>query len=138
MSFRILESLDFTCGELMNGRNPAEEEIDKFLKASEDLMKLGLSFTHKIDSAFAEFKRNFEQVMRSNFVEKAVREMLADSFVALENEVKPNLESIGQIYTEGGEWYSFYLGRAAGKEILPPPARQYNSLSEKAKAQSGS
>ena len=122
----------------MNGRNPAEEEIDKFLKASEDLMKLGMSFTHKIDSAFGEFKRNFEQVMRSNFVEKAVREMLADSFVALENEVKANLESIGQIYTEGGEWYSFYLGRAAGKEILPPPARQHNGVSEKAKAQSGS
>jgi hypothetical protein len=138
MLFRILVSLDFTCGELMNGRNPAEEEIDKFLKASEDLMKLGMSFTHKIDSAFGEFKRNFEQVMRSNFVEKAVREMLADSFVALENEVKANLESIGQIYTEGGEWYSFYLGRAAGKEILPPPARQHNGVSEKAKAQSGS
>jgi hypothetical protein len=122
----------------MTRRNPAEENIDKFLKASEDLMKLGMSFTHEIDTAFGEFKRNFELVMRSNFLEKAVREMLAESFAALENVVKANLENIDQIYSEGGDWYSFYLGKALGKEILPPPAKVPNDVLEKAKAQSES
>jgi hypothetical protein len=122
----------------MTRRNPSEENIDKLLKASEDLMNLGMSFTHKIDTAFGEFKRNFELMMRSNFLEKAVTEMLAESFATLENVVKANLENIDQIYTEGGDWYSFYLGKAAGKEVLPPPAKAPNAVSEKAKAQSGS
>jgi len=122
----------------MDQKNPSEENIDKLLKASEDLMKLGMSFTHKIDLALGEFKQNFELMMRTNFLEKAVREMLAESFATLENVVKTNLENIDQIYTEGGDWYSFYLGKAAGKEVLRPPSNAPNAASEKAKVQSRS
>jgi hypothetical protein len=105
------------------GKNRSEEEIDKFLNASEDLMKLGIEFSQNIDAAFLEFKHVLELMIRSNFVEKAVIEMLNDSFAKMEAKVKTNLESIVSIYNEGGQWYSFYLGRALGKNIEAPPVR---------------
>jgi hypothetical protein len=99
---------------------PSEEQVKKFLNASDDLMKLGIAFSRNIDSAFREFKQDLEMMTKTDFVEKAVVEMLSDSFERMEAKVKANLENIVSIYQEGGQWYSFYLSRAIGKRVGLP------------------
>jgi len=90
----------------------SDAELKKFIDASDDLMKLGIDFSVNIGSAFLEFRQHLDMMMKTNFVEKAVVEMLSDSFARMESKVKTNLENIVNIYQEGGQWYSFYLGRA--------------------------
>jgi hypothetical protein len=99
---------------------PSEEQVKKFLNASDDLMKLGIASSRNIDSAFREFKQDLEMMTKTDFVEKAVVEMLSDSFERMEAKVKANLENIVSIYQEGGQWYSFYLSRAIGKRVGLP------------------
>jgi hypothetical protein len=107
---------------LMTDKIPSDEEVKKFIDASDDLMKLGIGFSHNIGLAFLEFRQHLDMMMRTNFVEKAVIEMLSDSFTRMEAKVKTNLESIDSIYQEGGQWYSFYIGRAIRKNTDAPPA----------------
>jgi hypothetical protein len=90
---------------------PSDDEVKKFINASDDLMKLGVGFSHNVSSAFVEFREHLDRMMKTNFVEKAVAEMLSDSFARMEAKVRTNMESIVEIYQEGGHWYSFYLGR---------------------------
>ena len=101
-------------------RKVSDEQVKKFLAASDDLMKLGVEFSRNIDLAFREFKQHLEMMTRTDFVEKAVVEMLTDSFERMEAKVKANLENIVSIYQEGGQWYSFYLCRAIGKRVGLP------------------
>src|SRR5262245_15617934 len=91
---------------------PSDDEVKKFIDASDDLMKLGVGFSHNVSSAFLEFREHLNKMMKTNFVEKAVAEMLSDSFAKMEASVRTNMESIVEIYQEGGHWYSFYLDRA--------------------------
>ena len=72
----------------MASKYPTEEDVNKFLKANQDLLNLGITFSHNIDSAFLEFKKILELMIKSNFVERAVVEMLADSFDKLEKDIK--------------------------------------------------
>jgi hypothetical protein len=123
----------------MASKYPTEEDVNKFLKANQDLLNLGITFSHNIDSAFLEFKKILELMIKSNFVERAVVEMLADSFDKLEGKVKSNLENIVNIYTEGGQWYSFYLGQAAGRKMdFPLSKHPQPGVPDVAKAQAGS
>jgi len=125
---------------MMAEKIPSDEQIKRFLNASDDLMKLGISFSQKIDLAFQEFKKELERMTRTHFVEKAVVEMLADSFAKLESKVKTNLESIVSIYQEGGRWYSIYLGRAMIKGTalpLAPPEENTSPRRESPKARDG-
>jgi hypothetical protein len=107
-------------------RIPSDEEVKKFIDASDDLMKLGIDFSHNIGLAFLEFRQHLEKMMKTNFVEKAVVEMLSDSFMSMEAKVKSNLESIVRIYQEGGQWYSFYLDRAIRRNSGPLVWRDHN------------
>ena len=104
----------------MNARRPSDENINNFLKASEDLMQMGITFTENIDSALKEFEKHFALILKTHFVEKAASEMLSNSFDTLESKVKDNLEGISNICIEGGQWYSFYLGTAMGRRMNPP------------------
>ena len=112
-----------------------EEDIKKLLKASEDLMQMGLLFSAGIDTALKEFKTAFELSMKTHFMASAVAEMLSRSFNNLEQKVTTNLDGMNSIYTEGGEWYTFYLGMALGR-VGPPPALQ--APAEKAQAKAAS
>jgi hypothetical protein len=114
---------------------PSDEQIKRFLSASDDLMKLGITFSQNIDSAFQEFKKELEMMTRTDFVEKAVVEMLSDSFARLERTVKENLESITRIYREGGHWYSLYLGRAMTRSTAVHQVVPEESISSSREAQ---
>ncbi len=122
----------------MGSNHLSEEEVSKFLRASEDLMTLGMTFSRNIDVALGEFKQTFELIMKSHYVEKAVAELLSDSFDKLKEKVNANLESIDSIYTEGGQWYTFYFGRVMGRQTTPPSPSSLIAGQEKAKAQTGS
>jgi len=52
--------------------------------------------------------------------EKAVAEMLAQTFSEFEREARTNLDGIEKIYTEGGQWYAFCFGSALGRRVRPP------------------
>jgi hypothetical protein len=105
---------------LMKERIPSDDAIQKFIDASDDLMKLGIGFSNNVGSAFLEFREHLNMVMKTHFVEKAVVEMLSDSFARMESKVQTNMESIVKIYQEGGYWYSFYLGRALKRHVDVP------------------
>jgi hypothetical protein len=114
-----------------------EEDVNKLLQASDDLMQTGLLFSHNIDAALHEFKAALELSLKTHFLATAVAEMMARSFESLEKKVLTNLEGINNICTEGGQWYSFYLGTALGR-VASPPKMVQEGLSEKSKSQAAS
>src|SRR5262245_47953779 len=104
----------------MSTPQQSQESIDRFLKASEELMKMGESFSGNIDVALDGFKSRLDAYLKSRFLEKAVAEMLAQSFSEFEQEIRTNLDGINKICTEGGQWYAFCFGSALGRQLLPP------------------
>jgi len=97
-----------------------EDDVNKLLKTSENLMQTGLMLSENIDTALREFKTAFELSLKTHFMATAVAEMLAQSFEKLEQKLQSNIEGINNICTEGGQWYSFYLGTALGRAVSPP------------------
>ena len=104
----------------MNGSQPSQESLDRFLKASEELMQMVETFRENIDVALDGFKMRMEAFLKTHFIEKAVAEMLAHSFSEFERETRTNLNGINRICTEGGQWYAFCFGSALGHQIKPP------------------
>jgi len=104
----------------MNTTQPSQESVDRFLRASEELMRMGATFSEKIEAALEGFKIRLEPCLKTHFVEKAVTEMVAHSFSDLEREVRTNLDGINKICTEGSQWYAFCFGAALGREVRPP------------------
>ena len=96
------------------------DTLDRFLKASEEMMQLGLSYSGNIDSSIESFKQRFASILKTHFLEKAVAEMLAESFAGFEKDIRKNLKGIDGIYTEGGQWYAFCFGSALGRPMEPP------------------
>ena len=104
----------------MSATQPSRESVDRFLKASEELMQMGETFSGNINTALDSFKLRLEAFLKTHFLEKAVAEMLAQSFSEFERDIRTNLDGINKIYTEGGQWYAFCFGSALGMEMLPP------------------
>jgi hypothetical protein len=104
----------------MSTIQPSQDSVDRFLKASEELMTMGETFSGNIDAALEGFKRRLEAVLKTHFLEKAVAEMLAQSFSEFEHELRTNLEGINKICTEGGQWYAFCFGSALGRQVPSP------------------
>ena len=99
-------------------------------------MQTGLLFSENIDTALHEFKTALELSLKTHFMATAVAEMMARSFESLERKVLTNLEGINNICTEGGQWYSFYLGTALGR-VASPPKKVQEALTEKNKVSGG-
>jgi len=105
----------------MSSGKPSQDSADRFLKASEELMKMGVDLSGNIDTALEAFKLRFESFLKSHFLEKAVAEILAYSFSEFEREIRTNISGISKICTEGSQWYAFCFGAALGRPV-PPPA----------------
>ena len=108
----------------MSTAQPSTESVDRFLKASEELMKMGESFSGNIDVALEGFKTRLDVYLKTHFLEKAVAEMLAQTFSQFEREIRTNLDGINKICTEGGQWYAFCLGNALGRPVRPDQQAQ--------------
>ena len=104
----------------MSHTQPSKDSVDRFLKASEELMSLGESFSGNIETALDAFKLRLEAFLKTHFLEKAVAEMLTQSFSEFEREVRTNLDGINRICTEGGQWYAFCFGSALGRQVRSP------------------
>ncbi|HET6960890.1 MAG TPA: hypothetical protein VFJ27_00255 [Terriglobia bacterium] len=104
----------------MNSSQPSQESLDRFLQANQELMKMGETFRGNIDVALDAFKIRIEAFLKSHFMEKAVAEMLAETFAEFERETRTNLDGINRICTEGGQWYAFCFGSALGRQVRPP------------------
>lgn len=104
----------------MSTTQQSQESVDRFLKASEELMRMGESFSGNIDAALEGFRIRLDGFLKSHFLEKAVAEMLAQAFSEFEREIRTNLNGINKICTEGGQWYAFCFGSALGREVRPP------------------
>ena len=90
------------------------EEIHKFLQACEDLICLGTQFTGNVRTALEGLKQAYDPVLKSNYVDKAVVELLTRSLTEYERKVNANLKAIDKICTKGGKWFAFYLGKSLG------------------------
>ncbi|MGH9426839.1 MAG: hypothetical protein ACRD2L_11130, partial [Terriglobia bacterium] len=101
----------------MQNKKLSEEEVQQFMQGCEDLMRLGNKFTTSIRQAVADLKGTYDPVLKSQYTEKAVVELLTRSLQDFEKKVEANLEGIDKICTKGGKWFSFYLGRAVEKEF---------------------
>jgi len=104
----------------MNTSQPSQDSLDRFLKASEELMKMGGTFKGNIDVALDGFKVRMETFLKTHFIEKAVAEMLAQTFSEFERETRTNLDGINRICTEGSQWYAFCFGSVLGRQVKPP------------------
>lgn len=121
----------------MNSTQPSQDSLDRFFKANEELMRMGGIFRGNIDTALDGFKIRLEAVLKTHFLEKAVAEMLGETFREFERETRTNLEGIDRICTEGGQWYAFCFGSAVGRHV-PPPANLDADQGLKAKTKSAS
>ena len=83
----------------MNTTQPSQESLDRFFKANEELMKMGETFRGNINVALDGFKVRMEAFLKTHFMEKAVAEMLAQTFSEFERETRSNLEGINRICT---------------------------------------
>ena len=105
----------------MQNQKLTEDEVQKFMQGCEDLMRLGNKFTMNIRQAVTDLKGTYDPVLKSQYVEKAVVELLTRSLQDFERKVESSLEGIDKICTKGGKWFSFYLGRAMDKEMAGQP-----------------
>jgi len=105
----------------MQNQRLTEDEVQKFMQGCEDLMRLGNKFTMNIRQAVTDLKGTYDPVLKSQYVEKAVVELLTRSLQDFERKVESSLEGIDKICTKGGKWFSFYLGRAMEKEMAGQP-----------------
>ncbi len=106
----------------MQNKKLSEEEVQKFMQGCEDLMLLGNKFTTSIRQAVTDLRNTYDPVLKSQYVEKAVVELLTRSLQDFEKKVEVNLDGLDTICTKGGKWFSFYLGRAVEKEFSGQPA----------------
>jgi hypothetical protein len=102
----------------MQNKKLSEDEVQRFIQGCEDLMRLGSKFTAGIRQALSELKSTYEPALNSQYVEKAVVELLTKSLQDFERKVESNLEGIDKVCTKGGKWFPYYLGRAV--EQGPP------------------
>ena len=108
----------------MQNKKFEEDDIQKFMQGCEDLVRLGTSFAENIRSALGDLKETYDPALKSQYVDKAVVELLTNSFSEFEKKVNANLDGIDKICTKGGKWFAFYLGRSVekAKQIEPNKA----------------
>ena len=101
----------------MQNKKLREEEVQNFMQGCEDLMRLGNKFTTSIRQAVTDLKDTYDPALKSQYVDPVVVELLTRSLQDFETKLESNLEGIEKICTKGGEWFSFYLGRAIEREF---------------------
>ena len=117
--------------KVMNISQPSKESMDRFFKANEELMRMGEIFRGNIDVALDGFRTRMEAFLKTHFMEKAVAEMLAQTFSEFERETRTNLDGINKICTEGGQWYAFCFGSALGHQVSPPGSAEVPDMKAK-------
>ena len=108
----------------MDSEKLTDQEIQRFLNACEDLMKLGTMFTGNVRSSFSEFRRISDPVLKSNYVDKSAAELLTHSLTEFEKKMDSNLDALNRICMKGSKWFAFFLGKSLGisSQSLEPQA----------------
>jgi hypothetical protein len=96
----------------------SDDEIQKFLQGCEDFIRLGNSFSQHIREAFEELKNTYEPVAKSNYVDKAIGDLLEKSLKEFESKMTANLQGIEKICTKGSQWFAYYLGRRKESDLV--------------------
>ena len=113
----------------------SDEEIQRFVQGCEDFIRLGNSFSQHIREAFEELRKTYEPVAKSNYVDKAIGDLLEKSLNEFETKMTANLQGIEKICTKGSQWFAYYLGRRMESDLagsihdkVPPvPAEESDS-----------
>jgi hypothetical protein len=101
----------------MQNRRLSEQDVQKFIEGCEDLMRLGVRFTENIRQAIDDLRKTYEPTLKSQYVDKAVVELLTRSLREFEQKVESNLDGIEKMCTKGGNWFAYYLGRTVEKDL---------------------
>jgi hypothetical protein len=115
----------------MEIRRLSEEDVQKFLQGCEDLMRLGVRFTENIRQAIDDLRKTYEPALKSQYVDKAIVDLLTRSLREFEQKVEPNLDGIEKMCSKGGNWFAYYLGRTVEKDLANRDGM--NATSEEAK-----
>jgi hypothetical protein len=122
----------------MDSERMTDEEIQKFLNACEDLMRLGAAFTGNVRTGFSDFKRTAGPVLKSNYVDKGAAELLTQSLNEFERKMDSNLEALNKICMKGGKWFVFFLGKSLGKNSQSLHSQDQSSMLEEIQSDSPS
>jgi hypothetical protein len=95
----------------------SDDEIQKFLQGCEDFIRLGNSFSQHIREAFDELKKTYEPVAKSQYVDKAIGDLLEKSLKEFETKMTANLQGIEKVCTKGSQWFAYYLGRRTESDL---------------------
>ena len=101
----------------MEIRRLSEEDVQKFLQGCEDLMRLGVRFTENIRQAIDDLRKTYEPALKSQYVDKAIVDLLTRSLREFEQKVESNLDGIEKMCSKGGNWFAYYLGRTVEKDL---------------------
>jgi len=115
----------------MDSERLTDDEIQKFLNACEDLMRLGTTFTGNVRNGFADLKKTHDPVLKSNYVDKSAAALLTQSLNEFEKKMDSNLEAINKICLKGGKWFVFFLGKSLGTNSQSFHAQHRSLMPEK-------
>ena len=104
----------------------SDEEIQKFLQGCEDFIRLGNSFSQHIREAFEELKNTYEPVAKSNYLDKALGDLLEKSLKEFETKMTANLQGIEKVCTKGSQWFAYYLGRRKESDLAGENPKKAN------------
>ena len=85
------------------------QDAEGFRKVVEEQFRRVELSSRQLESSFMEFQGTFGLVLRSSFVDEAVKELLQESFLRLEDRLKNELSNSEESYTSLKNWISFYL-----------------------------
>ncbi len=78
---------------------------------------MGNSFSQHIREAFEELKNTYEPVAKSNYLDKALGDLLEKSLKEFETKMNANLQGIEKVCTKGSQWFAYYLGRRKESDL---------------------
>ena len=92
----------------MKTRSESLQDQEKLAEIAGDLLRRAQLASDRLEISFTEFQEFFALVLKSNFVDRAAKDMLQAAFHRFEKQIKRNLDANEDSHTNLKNWLSFY------------------------------
>ncbi|MFN8005669.1 MAG: hypothetical protein U0V70_01305 [Terriglobia bacterium] len=92
----------------MRTRAESLEENEQLAKITGELLHRAQAASDRLEISFTEFQEIFALVLKSNFVDRAAKDLLQAAFQRFEGQVKRNLKTNEHSHLNLKNWLSFY------------------------------